>query len=149
MFDAWVGVVENILKPYSFLILSCLIFLFLQSFIVLLLVFSTRDVVAGIIVVSAKLVIALVVEVETIRIIEISSLIAVLILQDVKTIFIIVSVFCIDCGLGLLLAFSGLVLDTVLPQLLVGIILSFHLILFYYYVEFTHAKKVKISVLKP
>jgi hypothetical protein len=79
MFDAWVDVVENVLQPYGLLVLSYLLFLFLQPFVVLLLVFFARDVVEVIIVVSAKLVVTLSVEVETIGIIEIPSLSAVLI----------------------------------------------------------------------
>ena len=79
MVDAWVDVVENVLQPYGLLVLSYLLFLFLQPFVVLLLVFFARDVVEVIIVVSDKLVVALSVEVETIGIIEIPSLSAVLI----------------------------------------------------------------------
>ena len=80
MVHAWADVVEYILQPHRLLVLSCLVFLFLQSFVVLLLVFFARDVVKSIIVVSAKLVVPLMVEVETIGIIEIPSLSAVLIL---------------------------------------------------------------------
>jgi hypothetical protein len=79
MVDAWVDVVEYVLQPYGLLVLSYLLFLFLQPFVVLLLVFFARDVVEVIIVVSAKLVVTLSVEVETIGIIEIPSLSAVLI----------------------------------------------------------------------
>ena len=79
MADAWVDVVENVLQPYGLLVLSYLLFLFLQPFVVLLLVFFARNVVEVIIVVSAKLVVTLSVEVETIGIIEIPSLGAILI----------------------------------------------------------------------
>ena len=80
MVHARVYVVKYVLQPHRLLVLSCLVFLFLQSFVVLLLVFFARDVVESIIVVSAKLVVPLMVEVETIGIIEIPSLSAVLIL---------------------------------------------------------------------
>ena len=119
MLDAWINVIKDVFQADSLLVLVFLILFFSEFLVVLLLVLFSRNIIEVVIVVSAKFIIALCIEIEPIWVVEITSFCIVLVEQDVEAIIIIVTTFCLNIFLGLLLSLSGLILNTLFSKILI------------------------------
>jgi len=119
MLDAWINVIKDVFQADSLLVLVFLILFFSEFLVVFLLVLFSRNIIEVVIVVSAKFIIALCIEIEPIWVVEITSFCIVLVDQDVEAIIIVVTTFCLNIFLGLLLSLCGLILNTFFSKILI------------------------------